>query len=121
MGRSNEHIRSETMKVYTVNATSYHDAKDLIRSDDYQDFAPYGAYQSRHAAEMSILKELNEARAEEREFEEEGKLPGFTDFPDILHGDMKWVECPTYVGTLRWKYIGENEVVYTIVELELEG
>lgn len=109
------------MKIYAVSAASYDWAKDFIRSGDLEDFSPYGAYQSRHAAEMSILKELNEERAEEREFEEEGKLPGFTDFPDILHGDMEWIECPTYGGTLRWKYTADNEVLYTIIELELEG
>lgn len=111
------------MKVYTVNATSYECARDIVKYGDFEDFSPFAVHQSRQAAETAVLEEINEALAEEREFEEkeDDKLPGFTDFPDILPAAMEWTECTTYMGKPRWKYVHDDETMFVISELELGG
>lgn len=110
------------MKIWTVTATQYDMARDIVRDEDYEDFAPSRAYKSREAAEQAVVDELNETIEDLRtgNAEDDEWLPT----KPMERSDLLWRDCHTVSPSprLRWKFYNEvDETWYIIAEVELEG
>lgn len=108
--------------LWTVSWASYECARDIIRSEDYEDFAPFGVYSSRDKAVEAVLKCVNQNRADCRECDDEDTFPGMSMYEDMTADDIVWWDVPTYQRTrLRWKFHDEiDESFYILAEYVLD-